>query len=201
MTTLEPAAPITGAASRPRITARVIGLDLSLRRTGVASCRGWATHIAPGRRTGVARLRYIRAALRDYLTSADLAVMEGAAYSRALQRGHEELAALRWWAADVADLAGVPLALAPPSSVKVYGTGRGRMPGKGSARRKAEKAAMGAAAEALYPGVHVGGDDEADALILAAMGADWLGYPTTTVPDHHRAALAGVAWPCLEVPR
>lgn len=181
---------------------RVLGLDVSLRRTGVASSLGWADRITPGTLDGVARLRHVRDAVRDHLTGGvALAVMEGPAFSRALQRGHDELSALRWWIADAADLAGVPLAIAPSTSVKLYALGRGRLPCTGTARRRAEKDAMVAAARAMFPGVDVAGDDEADALAMAAMGADWLGHPITCVPDHNRAALAGVAWPDIEEAR
>ncbi len=40
-----------------------------------------------------------------------------------------------------------------------------------------------------------GGEDEADALVLAAMGADWLGYPIVPMPAVHRKALDAVQWP------
>ena len=35
----------------------------------------------------------------------------------------------------------------------------------------------------------------ADALVLAAMGADHLGCPLVGVPQAHRAVLAGIRWP------
>jgi hypothetical protein len=40
-----------------------------------------------------------------------------------------------------------------------------------------------------------GGEDEADALVLAAMGADWLDILSVTMPQTHRKALDAVAWP------
>ena len=40
-----------------------------------------------------------------------------------------------------------------------------------------------------YPDVILGSNDEADALVLAAMTADYYGCPIATVPAAHRAAL------------
>jgi hypothetical protein len=171
---------------------------VSLRRTGIASSLGWASHITDRGHTGLRRLRHVRAAIRDHLTGGvDLAVMEGPAFSRALQRGHDELSALRWWVADAADHAGVPLAIAPSTSVKLFALGKGRLPGKGTTRRRAEKEAMIAAARALYPDAAVKKDDEADALMMARMGHAWL--DTWCLSPTEQRGLAGVAWPEQEV--
>ena len=43
--------------------------------------------------------------------------------------------------------------------------------------------------------VDVTNNNEADALVLAAMGADHLGAPLVDLPQTHRAALDAVQWP------
>ncbi|GMA22268.1 hypothetical protein GCM10025864_44320 [Luteimicrobium album] len=49
-----------------------------------------------------------------------------------------------------------------------------------------------------HPTVDITGNDEADALILAAMGARHLGHPIDDVPATHLAAMNGGQWPDLE---
>ena len=46
-----------------------------------------------------------------------------------------------------------------------------------------------------WPHVEIVGNDTADALALAAMGADHLGQPIAAMPATHRAALDKVDWP------
>jgi len=74
----------------------------------------------------------------------------------------------------------------------MYATGRGNAP----------KADVLTAARYVY-GRFVGGaarirtTDDADALILLAMTADWYGYPLVEVDDTKRRALIPIAWPRL----
>jgi crossover junction endodeoxyribonuclease RuvC len=46
-----------------------------------------------------------------------------------------------------------------------------------------------------FPDYDVRNNNEADALVLAAMGFDHLGQPLVQMPAPHRAALAAAQWP------
>lgn len=192
--TLSPTTPATITVT-PARGVRALGLDLSLRSTGVASALGWCTRIRPGgpgspnrHMCGLERLRYIVGRVRALAVDYDLAVIEGAAYARGGQAGHDELSALRWMVRDIVDRAGIPIAMVPPTTLKLWATGSG----------KASKADMIAAAVTLHPLADVRTDDEADALHLADMGAIWLAG-SGPLPDHQQRAMRGVPWPASEV--
>ena len=183
---LDPAAPATrpGAAG-PRPTVTVIGLDLSLTSTGVAGV-GWTDRIRT-RLRGDERLDHIAEQVRDYLRPADLVVLEGPSFGHGAMAGHEDLAGLRVLVRLYCHGHGIPYAVVPPSSLKLYVTGRGNS-GKGEVRT----------AIAERYGIHTEGParyDEADAYGLVAAAHDWLGHPLAPVPDRQRAALDGCQWP------
>jgi crossover junction endodeoxyribonuclease RuvC len=81
-----------------------------------------------------------------------------------------------------------PYAVVTPQQLKKYATGYGS--GKNCGKDKVLAAAI-----RRYPMAEVDGNDVADALVLAAMGADHLGCPLATVPQANRSVLAGVTWP------
>ncbi|RCV51187.1 hypothetical protein [Marinitenerispora sediminis] len=168
------------------MTTRVIGLDLSLTSTGVASSLGWTERVKsqPGSGDVFGRLRSIRARVLDFAKGADLVVVEALAISR--QTGqHLTRAGLWHLVMEAVDSTGVPWAAVTPTSLKKYATGKGN----------AGKDEVLLAAARRFPDWEVSGNDEADALVLAAMGADWLGEPIAPMPATHRAALAKVTWP------
>ncbi|ABD94181.1 unknown [Streptomyces phage mu1/6] len=184
-------APAGAAASGP--TPLVIGLDVSLSCTGVAG-RGWAEAIRSGARLGHERLAFQLDAMRSYYRNAELVVIEGAAFSRALQRGHDELAAIRWMARHDLWKRGIPYAVVPPDNRTIYATGRARWTGETPAQVK------GRVRDAVLQryGVNCTGPgryDQADASILAEMGLAYLGHPGAVLPPTHTRALAGVDWP------
>ena len=77
----------------------------------------------------------------------------------------------------------------PPTVVKKYATGKGGGP-------DSSKDQVLAAVIRRYPAVDVTGNDEADALVLAAMGARWAGHPIDDpLPVLQTTAMAKVAWP------
>lgn len=166
---------------------RVLGCDLSLTSSGIASSLGWSETITPRRLRGLDRLRHLAGAVADLVGDGyQLAVIEGPSYRHGAQRGHDELSALRWMVRDRLDRAGLPVAIASPSSVKLWATGRGGAP----------KTEVARAMDALYPGsgLLIGAHyDRADALALAAMGAAWIAETASAGPQQR--ALAGVAWP------
>jgi Holliday junction resolvasome RuvABC endonuclease subunit len=166
---------------------RVIGLDLSLTSTGVASSLGWTRRITtkPNQyKSAFARLREIRSRVRDCVRNADLVVVEGLAIGS--QTGqHLTRAGLWHLVMESVDAAGIPWTEVPPATLKRYATGRGN----------AAKDAVLLSVAKRFPDWDVTNADEADALVLAAMGADQLGHPLAEMPATHRNALDKVRWP------
>ena len=70
-----------------------------------------------------------------------------------------------------------------PGTLKIYATGNGR----------ASKEAVVEAVTQRYQSV--ANDDEADAVVLAAMTMDAMGYPLAAVPDTHTRTLDATRWP------
>lgn len=200
MTAPLPSAPITlptvqGAGEwQPR----VVGLDLSLTSTGVAGA-DWAVALRPNRRRGHERLQWLCSNIGRYVNGAVLVVVEGAAYSQGAQAGHHELAGLWWLVTQELWSAGVPYAVANPHLRTIYATGKAN-PAKGYPAKERSRVAKGmvrtfVAERCGIPCEGPGRYDQADASVLAAMGLDWLGYPTVRVPETHRRALETVRWP------
>lgn len=177
------------------MTAITIGLDLSLTATGVASSRGWTDRISyPGKLRGHDRLAWLCARITEHVVDdVSMVVVEGPSYGNqgaGRQSGHHERAGLWWMVTHSLWKRGIDYAVASPASRAKYATGKGNA-GKADVMREV----------ARRFDWFTGGEDEADALILAAMGADWLGSPMATMPAVHRAALAAVQWPTsLDVP-
>lgn len=165
---------------------RVIGLDLSLTSTGVATPadRLMTVRLANGMR-GAERLATLREGILVSVPPlTDLVVIEGPAYSRALGAGHHEAAGLWWQIVCNLHTAGIPYAVVPPTVLKKYATGKGN----------ATKPDMRVALLQRY-GCDVRDDNQVDAWWLRAMGLDYLGCPVVEVPKAHRDALTKVAWP------
>jgi hypothetical protein len=173
----------------------VIGLDLSLRSTGLAGA-DWTDAIRTGKDlAGPARLNYLRAEIRDRVKLADLAVIEGPSHGSALQQGHHEMAGLWWLVACDLHHAGIPYAVVPPDCRTIYATGKARWKGEKSPQVKGRVRDT----VATRYGIECDGParyDRADAFILAAMGLDWLGYPLAPVPvPNCSRGMDKVAWP------
>lgn len=145
----------------------------------------------------VHRARSFALGTNEWPQEASLAVIEAGAFSRNMQTSHEELAALRHMARHAMWQLGIPFALVPPSTLKLYTAGHG----------KATKAQMVRAVAARHQtdlaGVMVkdGRYDMADAFALAAMGYAWANRPLVTVgPPPPRASLMAVPWPSAAHP-
>jgi Holliday junction resolvasome RuvABC endonuclease subunit len=173
----------------------VVGLDLSLTSTGVAgtTCGDvWTARIRPpAKLTGHDRLNYIRRTILDfYLPGVALVVVEGPSLRSPGKYAHES-AGLWWLVTHSLWRAKTPTAIVPPNNRAQYATGLG----------DANKREVIASVAELFPWFNVGRRpglaDEADALVLAAMGCDWAGEPLVVVPAKHRAALDGCVWPTL----
>lgn len=180
----------TAAGPRPRLY-RVAGLDISLTGTGIATLGGTTRVPTKGRRKDSiadrhARLKHITGRVLDEVGIVDLAVVEGPAHGAGHMAGHHDLSGLWWRIVGALSDRGIPVAVVPPMTRAKYATGKGN----------SRKAVVLDAARHRY-GAILPSDDEADALVLRAMGLHHLGQPLAEVPDGHRAALAGCQWPDL----
>jgi crossover junction endodeoxyribonuclease RuvC len=140
-----------------------------------------------------ARLYWIRDQIREHTLGADLVVVEGPSYGSTTPHQHDR-AGLWWLVVDMLARREVPPVEVPPNTRSRYATGRGN----------AAKDDVLSAVIRRYPHVDVNGNDEADALILAAMGARHLGHPLEQhvagtgqhfLPLGHLAAMGAVHWP------
>jgi crossover junction endodeoxyribonuclease RuvC len=197
---------------------RVVGLDLSLTSTGIAritapslppSSTGWGTEevrvdvrrahsLAPHKNLHKnqllefrsLRLRNLSANICALCADADLVAVEGPAFTSDVGKAHDR--AGMWWLI-VARLTAnrIPVVEVTPQQLKMYALGRG-------GGRDSGKEHVLAAVIRRYPAVPVSGNDEADALVLAAMAARFLGFPIEpSLPDLHLRAMGTVPWPDL----
>ncbi len=170
------------------MTPRVIGLDLSLTATGIATWDGRPTStIRTLASDGDQRLRSIMVTVRadawDYINSEpiELAVIEdlpthahGAGIT-GMVHGAVRVALIE---------RGVPYALIPPATLKKYATGRG------NATKPDMRMALFQRA-----GLDLRDDNQVDAWWLRAAGLDVLGHPLVDLPKAQREALTKVSWP------
>lgn len=181
------------------MTTRVAGVDLSLVCTGIALCirtRDETTMVtstvtSKGKRAALipdrhARLSTLVADILRYVGTVDLAVIEGPFAGK----GGSPIDRFGLWWSVVGGLVRreVPVAVVPPTSLKLAITGRGN----------ADKAALSASLVRLWPEVEVTSSDVADAAGLAHLGAVWLGWPVHTL-ERHRTVKA--EWPLFPDPR
>jgi crossover junction endodeoxyribonuclease RuvC len=177
---------------------KVIGLDLSLTSTGVATVGHtdagitYTTHtLRPPRGSdrGHRRLAWLLDQIvHEHSTAVDLIAIEGPSFGSpsSQQKGHHERAGLWWLVAHALWKRDVPVGVIPPAAVKKYATGKGN----------AGKDEVLSAVVRRFTEFD-GGNDQADALVLASMAADHLGSPVVDMPATHRAALVKVEWPEL----
>lgn len=166
---------------------KVVGLDLSLTSTGCAT-GGHTLPLRPKKMAGYERLRWLRQGVLDFLwaVAPDLVVVEGPSFGSTGSSFHQ-LGGMWWYITEAVDGTGVPLAVAPPSSIKRFATGKG-------GGVEAGKDYVLAAAVRRFDWFS-GGNDEADALWACAMGHHHGGDPIVEVPKTHLTGLDGVAWP------
>lgn len=186
------------------MTAQVVGIDLSLTSTGVAAVNTlsgdvWVERVQSKGLGDTLTLRARRLTtitsdvlshLRNMgLSSRTLVVIEGPSFGQARQGGQHDRAGL-WWMVVQALLDLTCLVVeVPPACRAKYATGKGN----------AAKDAVLAAAIRRYPQADITGNDIADAVVLAAMGAHGLQCPIAEVPQVNATALAKVAWPALNL--
>lgn len=163
----------------------VVGLDLSLTSTGVATAeRSWRLKGRPTKADAslserLLRHRDLRSKILDVLveTNPTLVVVEGPSHGS--KGGHEHERGGLWWGVlDLVDQAEISILVATPSMIKKYATGSG----------SADKDLVLSAAVRSFEWFE-GGNDEADALWACAMGHEVRGQPIVSRPKTHRDAL------------
>lgn len=160
---------------------RVLGLDLSITATGVAT--PVLATITP-RTSGDRRLVTIRDSIRGLLDSGqppelvvieDVVVRSGAASVLGMLHGVVRV--------DLLDR-GIPYVTVPPATLKVYATGKGNAT-KPDMRMELFRRA----------GLDERDDNRVDAWWLRALGLDLAGDPPLELPKTHRRALAKLTLP------
>lgn len=179
---------------------RVMGIDLSLTSTGIAvtDFQTLAATLAvksSGKRSDTLAQREAR--LRDILKRIEaaviryqphLAVVEAPSFGSVGGSSHDRSGL--WWAVlhMLCDYH-VPVAQVAPTQRAKYGTGNGR----------ADKKVVHSLVQANYGGASmpIKTNDEADAVLLAAMGARHLGHSIEVfdIGDARREAMTKVVWP------
>lgn len=171
----------------------VIGIDPSLTSTGMSDgsttwlvkSTGKATDDLPARRERLYDLvRHVAMHVRE---GCDLVVIEAPAFSSRMGHAHDR-SGLWWLLVEHLTRQGFAVAEVPPTTLKKYATGKGN----------ADKGSMIEAAVRCFPEVETKGQaDRVDALWLAAMGMDALGFPIATRTVPRRAAVDAVTWPAV----
>lgn len=188
--------------ARPPEPPKVIGLDLSLAATGIAGVFGptaWAevirTKAIPEGESLTSWRRFERIdmigdTVLDYARGASLVVAEGPIFfiPPGGERGYFERAELFFDVLRKLRRSRIPFAIAAPKSIKLYATG------KGNAKKDLVLAETVRRFGYVRGLSRLSDNNEADALVAAAMGADWLGSPVVKMPELHRRALPGVDW-------
>lgn len=124
--------------------------------------------------------------LSGWPVNPDLVVLEAPTLSQGRQGGHLDRHGLWWLILARLTAWECPYAVVTASSRAKYATGKGNAP----------KDEVLLAVARRYPHVAVTNSNEADALILAAMGARHLGQPIEdSLPIAQRDAMERVAWP------
>jgi len=187
-TTEQRAAAVTpgAAASTTPAGPIVIGVDLSLTRTGVASRHRAVSITSSGKRDDTLaqrqqRLRHLRGRIITAIAEAgdpDLIVIEGPSYGSKNAGSQHDRSGLWWLLIDVFTIRGWRVIEATPSTRMKYATGKGQV----------DKDVVLAAAIKRLP-IDVTNDDEADAAWLCAIGHDLLDQPLCDMPAAHRSAL------------
>lgn len=168
----------------------VLGLDLSLTSTGCAKVVGgplggdpWTFRIRSAKSGWVrmdSQVTRIGQAIRE--CDPDLIAVEGPAYFSASQGSYwHENAGLWWEVTSRIWKTGRPMVIVGPSVLKKFATGAGG----------AKKSAMVGQAIRRF-GLADIGEDEADALWLAAAGLQHYGLPVVKLPELQVAALESV---------
>lgn len=177
------------------------GLDLSLTSTGIAVLElsetplwrtltlgedGKKTDTLPIRQKRLHRLAH---GIVQELLHVDLLAVEEKPYGARHGSSHDR-SGLAWLVLDELMQIGVPVCEVNSSKRRKYACGNGN----------ADKGEVMAAAIKRYPDADIRKDDIADAVVIAAMAARYLGQPVeSSLPKAHLDAMDGVLWPTVPI--
>ncbi|UAJ80181.1 hypothetical protein IT072_03795 [Leifsonia sp. ZF2019] len=174
---------------------RIVGLDLSLTATGVATIRGTEMSARTVRSKGktddglltrAVRLHKLTLDVLGWAALGDIVIIEQPAYGQT-GGSHHDRSGLWWLVMDALtdDIDSERFAEVTPQGVKMYATGKGN----------ASKSEVLAAVLKRYPAADVANDNEADAFVLAAIGARLAGQPIEeSLPAANLRAIDKVRW-------
>ena len=179
-------------------TIHVLGVDPSLTGTGLAlvgpgTCVTTTVGTKGKRADSLAdrdrRLAHVAGRLADFLTPAvRLAVIEGPA--RVTVGSTLDRYGLWWRLVHRLHSRDIPVAVCAPATRAKWSAGTGR----------ADKAAVAVHVARMWQAVELADDNQADALCLATMGAQYLGIPLPCGEPlaRHLDTLPAVAWPDID---
>lgn len=169
-----------------------VGLDLSLTSTGFAVIHGGTATVQritskpPKLRTSEGQAERLQDLVAEIYTALPISdhthvAIEGPSYGSTGGSAHER-GGLWWMVRSTLRDIGLDVIIAAPGTVKKYATGKGNSP----------KDAVLAAVIRRYPDVNITGNDEADALTLAAICARFHGHPFEDLPAMNTSAVSAV---------
>ena len=169
----------------------ILGLDLSLTSTGYAIVETGAGSVVagrlqPGKRRDHERMEWLYQAVREQARGCSLAVVEGPSFASSHKQ--HEMGGMWWLVTYMLWHNNYKIVVVPPSSLKKYLTGNGNA---------GKDLVLSSVIRRFPQAAEITGNDEADALGLAAMGADALGFPLAQLPVTQRAVLE--KWPFKEL--
>jgi crossover junction endodeoxyribonuclease RuvC len=180
----------------------IVGLDPSLTSFGCAAVKGPGvvpvlTRIRPGTMTGHLRLRYLMREVETFVKGCDLVVIEGVAFTGNNPGTYASLAGLFTLITHGLWEQGYPYAVVTPSTRCKYLTGKGNA---------SKDDCLLAASRRFDRVVEVSGNDTADALTLAQMGAHHYGCQVVNMPKDSTDLLTAknkkgqpvIDWPVLK---
>lgn len=178
---------------------RVTGIDPSLTGTGLAVLTSNGSRVdtalrtvgSTGKRSDTWAMRGTRLTklrnevMRWVPRDTTLAVIEGPAYG-VQGSGIHDRAGYWWMLYQALTSLKIPVAVCPPTTRAKWATDKGN----------SGKADVAVAVSRLWPVVEWRGDDQADALALASMGAQYIGMPVPyAVLERHKLAVSKIEWP------
>ena len=174
------------------MTLNISAVDPSMTSTGLANVKvspddliEWQTalvkSVANGDAYAVLNARFDRMVDRVMWTmnqwgQPDLIVMEGPSMQ---SKGRQHTMAGYWWKTYSALATLAPVLIVPPPNRAMYATGNG----------SSGKDVVMLAASRKYPNAPITNNDNADAVVLAAMGARVMGQAVDSLPKTHLRAL------------
>lgn len=170
------------------VTPKVIGLDLSITKTGIAHVDGETETVKTRDKDGDKRLIAIRNAVQIAALDADLAVIEDVPPHARGAHIVVILGMVHGVAREVLAELGVPCAFVNVFTLKAYATGKGA----------GDKIPMAMAAY-KRTGKEFPDDNQCDAWWLRLAGLDRLGFPEVDLPQAQRAKLDAGKWPDLTI--